>query len=247
MWVAVLFFGIGNSLDPLRFGLTALLLSRPRPVANLLAFWLGGITAGIGVATAVLLLLREVALGLLEDAASAFESAQSSVAILAAGRLQITLGVLALLVAAVLRARHQARVAVHSGGAPALAPQPSRPNPLARLMSNLQDMLDRGLIWGAFAAGLGSATPPAECLIVLTAIMASGAPVGVQFSAFVAFTLLLLAVVEISLVAYLAVPRKAEAVVMQLDRWVRAHRPQITQTVLIVVGIAWVVQGIGRL
>jgi hypothetical protein len=47
MWSAVLFLSLVVAMDPVRVGITALLLSRPRPVINLYDFWLGGITAGI--------------------------------------------------------------------------------------------------------------------------------------------------------------------------------------------------------
>lgn len=247
MWAVVLFFGLGAAIDPLRFGLTALMVSRSRPALHLLAFWLGGMTAGIGVAMAVLVLLRDMALGVIHDAAAAVERLTSSFTILEGGRLQITIGVLALLVAAFLVVRHRTRIPLHAGATSALAVEQRKPNALARLFAGFQAVLSRGFVFGAFAAGLGMATPPAECLIVLTAIMASEAAIGAQISAFIAFTLLLLAVVEIPLVAYLAVPRQTETVMMNLDRWVRTYRPQITQTMLFVGGIAFVAQGLGRL
>ncbi len=247
VWAAVLFFGLGTAIDPLRLGLTALVISRPRPLLNLFAFWLGGMTAGIGLATAVLLVMRDVALGAIRDAAALVEDFRSSVVIFSGGRLQITLGVFALLFALILAAREKSRVPVPAGAGPVLAPEPSAPNAFARLSTRFHGMLERGFVWGAFAVGLGSATPPVECLLVLTIIMASGAAAGAQVSAFVAFTLLVLVLVEIPLVAYLAVPQKTEAVVAVVDRWIRAHRRQITQTMLVVAGIAFIVQGVTKL
>jgi len=248
VWAAVLLFGLGTAIDPLRFGLTALLVSRPRPAVNLLAFWLGGMTAGIGVATAVLLIMRDFALDLYKGASASFQSATSSVTIFAGGRLHVSIGVLALLLAAFLVVRQRTRVPVHAGGSSPLAVlEPCKPSAMARVSAGFEAVMERGFVWGAFVAGLGMATPPAECLLVLTMIMASGAAVSVQFSAFVTFILLLLAVVEIPLIAYLAVPGKTEIVMRYLDGWIRAHRPQITQTILIVAGVAFVVQGIGRL
>jgi Sap, sulfolipid-1-addressing protein len=38
MWGAVLVLGLLEGLNPLRLGLTLLVLSRPRPVQNLLAY-----------------------------------------------------------------------------------------------------------------------------------------------------------------------------------------------------------------
>jgi hypothetical protein len=47
MWVTVLVLGLMAATDPVRIGIAALLISRPRPLRNLLAFWLGGMATGI--------------------------------------------------------------------------------------------------------------------------------------------------------------------------------------------------------
>jgi hypothetical protein len=60
MWSAVFLLSVVVAMDPVRIGITALLLSRPRPVLNLLVFWLGGMAAGITVAVVVLLFLRDL-------------------------------------------------------------------------------------------------------------------------------------------------------------------------------------------
>ena len=62
MWSAVLVLSLVVAMDPVRIGITALMLSRPRPMLNLFVFWLGGMTAGITVALVVLRCLRELAL-----------------------------------------------------------------------------------------------------------------------------------------------------------------------------------------
>ncbi len=56
---AVLVLSLLVALDPVRIGITALLISRPRPMLNLFAFWLGGMAAGIATALIVLLFLRD--------------------------------------------------------------------------------------------------------------------------------------------------------------------------------------------
>jgi hypothetical protein len=80
---------------------------------------------------------------------------------------------------------------------------------------------------------------------VLTVIMASGAAIGTQVSAFVAFTVLVLAVIEIPLVSYLVTPEKTEAVMLQVQNWIRTHRRRIFETMLAVAGVVLVVKGIG--
>ena len=70
MWSAVLVLSF-SAMDPVRIGITALLISRPRPMLNLLAFWLGGMAAGITMALVVLLWLRELSLPLMRVVVSA--------------------------------------------------------------------------------------------------------------------------------------------------------------------------------
>ena len=62
MWSAVLVLSLVVAMDPVRIGITAFLISRLRPMLNLLAFWLGGMAAGITVALVVFLCLRELSL-----------------------------------------------------------------------------------------------------------------------------------------------------------------------------------------
>lgn len=44
--------------DPVRLGMVLLLISRPRPMRNLLAFWLGSISIGIPVFLVLLVVLH---------------------------------------------------------------------------------------------------------------------------------------------------------------------------------------------
>ena len=62
--------------DPVRIGIMALLISRPRPVPNLLAYWLGLMASGFGVAMAVLILLRDSALMVIHNVESTVEECE---------------------------------------------------------------------------------------------------------------------------------------------------------------------------
>lgn len=256
LWNSVLFLGFGMAIDPLRLGLVVALLSRQRPMLNLLAFWLGGMVAGIGVGMAALVLMRDTALLAFQSAASTIAGVRSSIAIFSGGRLQITIGVIALLSLAILTARQRARAAkqvpvqVGVGGLgdeSAVAVQPRPQGLLARLGGITHDLLQRGFFWPAFLVGLGSATPPVETLVLLTVIMASGAAVGTQFGAFIVYTVMVLAVIEIPLLCYLAKPDRTQAVMLRLQNWIRVHRGRITQSAVGFSGVALVIQGIGSL
>jgi Sap, sulfolipid-1-addressing protein len=251
MWMMVLYMGFGMAIDPARLGLAVVMLSRRRPMRNLAAFWVGGMVGGLTVGLAVLVLMRDFALAAIHSAVSITNDLRESVVILSGGRLQITIGVIMLLLAArtVSHARAVAGVPVGTadGGMSALALAERPPSLFARLGVRSQEMLERDVVWPAFIVGMAASAPPVESLIALTFIMASGAELTTQFSAFVVFTLIVLAVVEIPLVGYLAMPQKTEELVLRFQTWVRAHRRQISQTIFVGVGCLFVVQGVAHL
>jgi hypothetical protein len=87
MWITILVMAVAVSLEPFRIGMTVLMLSRPRPILQLLAFLCGGFAMGTAVGLVVLFVLRPRLLG----------SPQFTLP-----NVQIVIGVLALLAAAVL-------------------------------------------------------------------------------------------------------------------------------------------------
>ncbi|WP_421840159.1 GAP family protein [Mycobacterium sp.] len=247
MWTSVLVMGLFMATDPIRLGLALVLVTRRRPMLNLLAFWLGGMVAGVGLAVAVLVLLRDVALAAIEAGVSAIADVRSAVVIFSGGRLQITVGVIVLMIAANMVARQRGRVLVGAGagGGSGVAVASGPPGLVARVVSASQSMLAReGFVWPAFVVGLTSSAPPVETVGALTVIMASEAALGMQVSAFLVFIVLVLTVIEVPLLAYLAAPRQTEVAMLRLDRWLRVHRRRITLSVLLAVGTLLLVQGV---
>lgn len=188
------------AIDPARLGLAVVMLSRRRPMLNLFAFWVGGMVAGVGIALAVLVFMRDVALAAIQGVVSAANEFREAVGILAGGRLHIVIGVIMLLLAARMVARARAQVGVPvgpvgvaDGGMSALALAQRPPGLVARLEVRTQQMLQGDVVWPAFVVGVASSAPPFESVVALTVIMASGAEIGTQFGAFVVFTLLVLA------------------------------------------------------
>jgi Sap, sulfolipid-1-addressing protein len=255
MWGTVLVLGLVYATDLERLAITVFLMSLPRPMRSLLAYWLGCIGPAIAVGLGVLILLRDFGLIVMQNVTSTVASSTC-------GRVQIAIGVLALLIAALIAvgfpARQRARVPIGGGDASPPAVQPSTPTLFSqltaraqtlfsRLTARAQRVLEGGHPWVAFVAGVYSAPQGAGCLMVLTAIMASGAAVGTQVSAFVAFLVVMLAVVEIPLVSYLAMPTKTQAMMLQLQNWVRARRRRIIEVVLAVGGVVLVAKGMGCL
>jgi hypothetical protein len=58
MWITLLAMAIAVSLEPFRIGMTILMINRPRPGLQLLAFLTGGFAMGITVGLIVLFILR---------------------------------------------------------------------------------------------------------------------------------------------------------------------------------------------
>ncbi len=63
MLATVLFMALAVSIEPFRIGMTVLMLNRPRPALQLLAFLTGGFAMGTTVGLVVLLVFRRVLTG----------------------------------------------------------------------------------------------------------------------------------------------------------------------------------------
>src|ERR1700739_1927717 len=162
MLISVLVMAFALSLEPFRIGMTVLMLNRPRPMLQLLAFLCGGFAMGLTVGLVVLFAFRRRLLG-------------STYITLPKG--QILLGVLALLVAAVLAAR------IFTG------PFGQRREKLATLA---QRLLNGRSLWIAGMAGLGIALPSVDYLAALTIILASRAAAMTQVGALLMFNVVAL-------------------------------------------------------
>ena len=242
VWGAVLVMALAAMADPLRIGITVLVISRPRPVFQLLAFWLGGVVMGLAVGLSVVFFLRDVALDFFGDLEST--TATSTVALV-----QIAVGVLALLMAALIAARFPARLRARAPvpeDAPAATLQTAAPNAFSRLSTRAGDAVQGGSLWVAFVAGAWLATP-LQYVAALAAILASGASAGTQVVAVVGYHVVALAFAEIPLLTYLVKPDRTQAVIMQVHDWVQPRRRQLIAAIIAVVGILLVVNGIGSL
>jgi len=238
MWSAVLVLSLVAAIDPIRIGIVALLISRPRPMINLLAFWLGGMAAGIAAAVALVLFLRGFILSVMRVLLSALNGS-------AAGHVQVAIGVLALLSAGLIAARfwvrQRAPVPVAGGEPSVLVLEQNTRTGSSRL--SIRRQLEDGSLAAAVVAGVGWATPPVEYLAAIIAILASQAAVAVQVSAALMFTLVAFTVAEIPLISYLVMPAKTLVVVLRLRDWISARRQAILAVVVAAVGVLLVVAG----
>lgn len=211
MWITILVMAIAVSMEPFRVGMTALMLNRPRPVLQLLAFLFGGFTMGTTVGLVVIFAFRPGLLG----------SAHFTLP-----KVQILIGVLAVLMAALL--------------ASGVMPTPRVPE-RARALAHGPSL------WVAGVAGLGIALPSIDYLAVLAVIIASGAAHSTQVGALLVFNVVAFALVELPLLAYLLAPDRTRASMAALNDWIRSRRRRGAAAVLVAVGCVLLVAGIAGL
>ena len=239
MWCTVLMLALVATMDPVRLGISAVLYSRPRPVRHLVAFWLGGVTVCIVLALGVLVGLREVASGVIHRVQHATTSST-------AGHIQIVMGALALLVAALavgLSPRQRARLAM-----PASSPSARQllsPTAMSRLSTRAQGALHTRPLWVPFVLGVGLFTD-FRYLLALSAIVASGATAGIEVTATAAFAVVSLAFIEIPLASQLAAPEKTGEIMSQAHAWVKARRRQLFALVIALLGVFLMTTGMGH-
>ena len=243
MWPTVLFLAFCAATDPVRIGVTAVVVALPRPMHHLFVYWLGLMTMAVGSVVAGLFLLRDF----LAPVTRFVDFATNSPVI---PPIQIAGGVLALSCAAMLVMRSSTRQAVlapQQGGDSTVVVQepetPKKPTVFARL--SWPHLVKRGSTGMSFLAGLSTSTPPVEFWGAITAIVISRAAMGTQLSAAIVLVLVSLAIAEIPLLAYLASPAKTQAVVTQVNCWLRAHRGPVFRVMLGLFGAWMLVQGVG--
>lgn len=212
MWLTLLVMAVAVSLEPFRIGMTVLMLNRPRPLRQLVAFLFGGFAMGVSVGLLVLFVLRPALLGSRHFTLPT---------------VQIVIGVLALLVAAILATGVRLPGTDEEG----------------RLATWGRRLANGSSLWVAALAGLGIALPSVDYLAALAVILASGACATTQLGALVAFNVVAFALVEIPLVAYLVAPDRTRTAMDGLHRWLRSRRRRDVAALLAGIGVLLVIAG----
>jgi hypothetical protein len=258
MWSSLLLLAIPIAFDPVRLGFNLLLVSRPRPAQNLLMYWVGCALVGLFLLLIPILVLHftPTLSSFARDLANPATTTSSTVRYI-----EIVAGVLVLAVAALLAvrffARRAARVPHPGANASSVVADADAPNPISRLLgdgsaarrllSRANDAWESGSSWVALVIGCWAGPNPAMVVFGLTTILTSGAAIGVQTAAAVAFIVETLAVVEAVLLSNLIAPRRTEAILRRLHDWARSYRRQIFVTMLTLVGFVLLAQGMGSL
>lgn len=225
MWVTVLIMAIAVIFEPIRIGLAVLMLNRPRPLLQLLAFLCGGFTMGMGVGLIVLFILRSTPL--------------------ASGRftvpsVQIAVGVVALLIAVVLASATSLgklrRRPVPASTEPAAMPYDARPRRRREsAVTRLRRVLQGDSLWVAWVSGLGTALPSANFMGAMAVILASGEAPIAQAQALLLFNVVAFILVEIPLIGYLAAPQRTQTLLSSLHGWLQ-KRPRRDMALMVAAG-----------
>jgi Sap, sulfolipid-1-addressing protein len=241
MLTTVLVMAVAVIFEPVRIGLAVLMLNRPRPVLQLLAFLCGGFTMGLGGGLLVLFIFRAAPLAPRH---------------LTVPKVQIAVGLIALLVAAGIAANLGARKLIHrhpvgaaiGGDAGVLLVEPT-PNPggLARLSTRTWHLLQGRSLRVAGVSGLATALPSANYMGAVAVILVSGAAPVAQAQALLMFNVVAFTLVEIPLVSYLAAPRKTLEVMAAFHAWLQSRPRRNIATLVAAVGVFMLVLGVSGL
>lgn len=211
MWITVLVLAGSVIFEPIRLGLVILLLSRRRPLLQLLVFLCGGFALGVGTGLVVLFVLR----------------AAPVVGHMSVPQVQIASGAVALLIAVVLATRwslrNLVRPAAAGGGGGVVLLEREAPSARKRLAERARVFLGGDSLSVAAVSGMGASLPSANYMGSMAAILASHAAPVAQVQALLAFNLVAFTVAEIPLIGYLAAPQKTRALMAALQTWLRSR------------------------
>jgi hypothetical protein len=250
MWNSVLMLALVTAADPLRLIAAFVVLSRRRPVHNLLAYF-GGclmINAVVLVIPLVVLHYTQMFGSVVQDLAVPSTAGGSAVK-----PFPIGMGVLSLSVALVMTARIRTPQRALVSAQPASAwpvqagtesgRESGKVSAPRRMLGHVQDAWPKGSLWVSVLMGMSYS--PVQVPIALALIATSGAAIGTQLGAAIVFIVVVLAVLEIILVSIVIAPTKTRHVLAPLHDWVQAHRRKVTAAVSAIVGVSLVVTGMG--
>ncbi len=262
MWGDIFGMALLVSLNPVLLGFILLVISRPRPIQNLIAFWAGSLIVNIPMFVISTLVLASV---------PSFSSVAQDLVTAEPGStvkpFQLVSGLVCVAIAGLLAVRMRMRKRVNQGApvnaggeSPVLVMEPDQPAAPAgrirsmmsnlgatarRLMERAHDASEGGALWVALVFGLCYTAPPPLVLMVATMVVGSGAPIGAQVVISIAFVFGMLAVFELALLSYAVALVRTQAVLQPLHEWTRHHRQLVLLILFLVIGLWQVVTGAG--
>ena len=262
MWGPLLALGLLLTVNPVRLGIILLVLSRPRPMQNLLVYWAGTTVVGLAYLLIPLILLHST-----PTSAALVRGMGQPTTSPTVQRIVIGIGALLLVFATIMATRSLKRTGggggahrhAHSSTRPLdpttlpVISQLARPAKAAtaeattgtqRLLASARNAWQNGSPWISLVIGL-MVMPADGVIFALALIVASGDVLGAQIGAAVVFVVVVLLVEEVILVSNLLVPEKTEAALRWLRDWAIAHHRKFMAAIFAVVGVSLIIRGIG--
>ncbi|HVI18035.1 MAG TPA: GAP family protein [Gaiellales bacterium] len=192
-----------SSLDAGLLAATVVLLGRPRPARQLLAYLIGGMGLSIAFGVAIVLVLHGS--NLLR------EPSRSTSAVI-----EVVAGALLIVVALAVRWGRAVHWHPRRAGQDD-ADQPQR-----------QSLYDRAVghdsVWIAWAAGAVYSVPGAYYLAGLALLAKSSESAATDVLAILGFNLIMFALIELPLIGFLLAPDRTRSLTAKLNGWMTAHR-----------------------
>lgn len=234
MWATLLLMAIAVSVEPFRIGMVLVMLNRPRPLQQLIAFLCGGFAMGLSVGLVVVLVLRRT-----------LETSPSVLNFVTVPNAQLVIGLMALLVAAALGVGSPERLwSRRTQDRHAIAESGSAEETRTGITLTKTRGANRHSLWFAGLAGSAIALPSVDYLAALAVIVASGASTAEQFGALVAFNAVAFVLVELPLVGHLVAPERTRAVMEAINDWIRSRRRRDVAVAVAVMGCVMLALGL---
>jgi hypothetical protein len=220
--MTVLLLGIAVNFEPTRIGWVALMLTRKKPLLQLMAFSLASLTMSLGFGIFFLFISQPDLLQI-----ASFDG----------GRTQIVIGAVALAISSIMalhwvstRRHHHAIFPDFDASA-----QKAQPRPSAKYTDWGRRILQKGSSpWGAGLVGIGSGLPSVDYLAVLAIIATADTTPSQKAAALITFVLMGSLLILAVLLGFLMAPYKTLDVLDRLGFWIRS-RSQIEYAGLLAV------------
>lgn len=228
MWTTVLVLAIAVNLEPTRIGLLPLLLSRPKPLLQLLAYLAGSMSVSLGFGLLVLFVFQRNPFG---------DSSSNG------GRAQILVGVIAVTIAAAMAVRWLSK-RDSAKLEPRTQAEPEQPRRVEKFTSAVRKTLGRSRSpWLSGLVGIGVGLPSVDYLAVLLVIGTSGKAPPEQAAALVTVIVLSSLIILAPLIGYLIAPAKTLDLIERFGAWTRSRSSLEYAALLAFIGIVLI--GIG--
>lgn len=230
MWSTVLVMAAVAGADPVRIGIAALLLSRPRPQPLLVGFFVAAFSVNMAIGVVVLFVSRDAGLGAGRGIPPAVELAIGGIAL--AICLLAASGVLTRLFTRLVPAGRRERQGVPG---------------FTRLPAGVQAALRGETAWAAWLLGLSMAGPTAYSVAALAAVITSGTAMGEQVAALIVFNIIGFAATLIPMVSFWTAPTATRSAVDRLNSAVRTHHRVVVAAIAGVIGLFFLALGFSHL